>query len=294
MKKLFLFAGLFLAITSVNAQNTDIEDEGVVINGVKWATRNLDAGGKFVENQEDYGAYFQWGRPADGHENPASGTTEELANSDTPGNSLFILLTNENSYGGGNYDWRSPQNNTLWNTGTESAPVKSPNDPSPDGWRVPTNTEMESLLDESKVSRKREGNGYTFTDITGTETDGNSVFLPAAGNRSIDNGRLYSAGDYCYYWSSTPSNMPKDDVGAYHLSFQSEFARTSPEDRAAGLSVRPVAENSGSTATSEILSDGRTITGYYSIMGIKLQDEPASGMYIVVYDNGEAKKVVRQ
>ncbi len=39
-------------------------DQGVVINGVKWATRNLDAGGKFVENQEDYGAYFQWGRPA--------------------------------------------------------------------------------------------------------------------------------------------------------------------------------------------------------------------------------------
>ena len=35
------------------------------------------------------------------------------------------------------------------------------------------------------------------------------------------------------------------------------------------------------------------ITGYYSITGIKLPKEPASGAYIITYDNGEAVKVVR-
>ena len=47
-------------------------EQGIVINGIKWATRNLAAHGKFVENPEDYGALFQWGRKGDGHEQRTS------------------------------------------------------------------------------------------------------------------------------------------------------------------------------------------------------------------------------
>jgi uncharacterized protein (TIGR02145 family) len=36
--------------------------ESVEINGVRWATRNVDAPGTFVPNPEDAGQYYQWDR----------------------------------------------------------------------------------------------------------------------------------------------------------------------------------------------------------------------------------------
>lgn len=79
----------------------------VLINGVCWATRNLDVGGKFVTNPEDYGALYQWGRPADGHESRTSSTTTTLATTDTPGHNKFILAPSSPN------DWRNPQNDKL-------------------------------------------------------------------------------------------------------------------------------------------------------------------------------------
>ena len=35
-------------------------DEGVVINGVRWATRNVDAPGTFAQSPEDAGGFFTW------------------------------------------------------------------------------------------------------------------------------------------------------------------------------------------------------------------------------------------
>ncbi len=37
----------------------------------------------------------------------------------------------------------------------------------------------------------------------------------------------------------------------------------------------------------------KTPVAFYSLMGVKLQDEPASGMYIILYDNGTAEKVTK-
>ena len=35
------------------------------------------------------------------------------------------------------------------------------------------------------------------------------------------------------------------------------------------------------------------IIGYYNILGKKLENEPTSGIYIIVYDNGKTEKVVK-
>ena len=35
-------------------------DKGVVINGVKWATRNVGEPGRFVETYNQTGEYYQW------------------------------------------------------------------------------------------------------------------------------------------------------------------------------------------------------------------------------------------
>ena len=45
--------------------------------------------------------------------------------------------------------------------------------------------------------------------------------------------------------------------------------------------------------TQCIASLPANIIGYYSILGTRLPKEPASGIYIIVYDNGTAEKVVK-
>ena len=59
MRKLFLL--LFaLANISVYSQNTATTDEGVVVGGVRWATRNVASSGSFVANPQDNGGFFTW------------------------------------------------------------------------------------------------------------------------------------------------------------------------------------------------------------------------------------------
>ena len=196
---------------------------GVYINDVCWATRNLDTGGVFVENPEDYGALYQWGRKADGHESRTSGTTTTLATTDTPGHSDFILTDSSP------WDWRNPQNDILWNSGTEIAPVKTANDPCPAGWRVPTQTELASL-----------GSGEWQTTPAGRifSNGSNTLFLPAAGYHSANSSALYNVGSNGAYWSSTVNS-----TNAYNFYFSSSsVSATDNDDRGLGFSVRCVAE----------------------------------------------------
>ena len=204
----------------------------VRINGVCWATRNLDVGGKFVTNPEDYGALYQWGRLADGHESRTSGSTMTVSTTDIPENSNFICTTFNL------FDWRDPQNDKLWNAGTEIAPVKAANDPSPEGYRVPTATEIDKLLDANKVTEQwttlNGAYGYRFTD----KASGNSLFFPAAGGRGNYAPQLYNVGTDGYYWSSSVSNL----LDASELNFGSGYVYRTRAVRSIGKSIRPVAE----------------------------------------------------
>jgi hypothetical protein len=137
-------------------------DEGVVINGVKWATRNVANPGIFVATPEDMGMFYQW-----------NSKTAREATGDTT-----------------NWDSTRPAGD-KWTKA---------NDPSPSGWRVPTIYEIGKLLDTDKVSNEwatQNGiNGRRFTD----KITGNSIFLPAAGRRCHIDGTLLNAGSYGYYW----------------------------------------------------------------------------------------------
>ena len=44
---------------------------------------------------------------------------------------------------------------------------------------------------------------------------------------------------------------------------------------------------------NDLAADGSAVTGYFSILGAKLSEEPASGVFIVKYANGTAVKVVK-
>jgi|GEM_PF-1657739 len=208
--------------------------DGVEINGVVWATRNLAAHGVFVENPEDFGALFQWGRRGDGHEQRNSSTTTTLSTSDVPGHGDFILPPSHTQ------DWRNPQNDALWNADTEP-PVKTASDPCPQGWRVPTKTEFQSLINVNNVYT-------TVNGVDGRIFDNNNdtIFLPAAGFRGIL-GSLFRTGEYGAYWSSTQHSR-SDFNTTYSLDFDNQgIDIPNASTRANGVSVRCVARYASSS-----------------------------------------------
>ena len=130
-------------------------------------------------------------------------------------------------------DWSKVQTDNLWNSGTESSPVKTKYDPCPEGWRVPTYAELDELRNNSFWTTVAGQKGRYFSgDYTCLE-GAPQVFFPAADSRS---GSASDAGDRGYrgdYWSSRPN-------GAYCLDFYSSNANVSSYYRAYGYSVRCV------------------------------------------------------
>ena len=63
MKKFIsILSVAFLATVLFNAcgGNGPTTDDGVLINGVKWATRNVGSAGTFVKSPQDFGNYYTW------------------------------------------------------------------------------------------------------------------------------------------------------------------------------------------------------------------------------------------
>ncbi|MEA3508406.1 MAG: FISUMP domain-containing protein, partial [Synergistota bacterium] len=187
--------------------------EDVVANpttGEIWMDRNLGAS-QVADSSTDvdaYGDLYQWGRGTDGHQIRTSGTTSTLATSDTPGHGDFIINSSSP------YDWRSPQNDNLWQG------VSGTNNPCPSGYRLPTEAELDA-----------ERQSWSSNDAAGAFAS--PLKFPVAGNRSNNNGSLYYTGSDGSYWSSTV-----DGAGASHLHFYSSGADVGSYRRARGVSVR--------------------------------------------------------
>ena len=184
----------------------EVSVDGVLINGVVWATRNVDMPGTFAASPESFGMFYQWNKKIGWSEN------DPLVNSN----------------GGTTWD-NSNESGTTWTAA---------NDPSPAGWRVPTIEECESLLDETKVTSEwitQNGvNGKKFTDKA---TNAN-IFLPAADYRNpFGSGTLDRYGNIGYYWSTVTSAS-----NAIAMYFYSSGQSTGGSLKYYGFSVRCVAE----------------------------------------------------
>ncbi len=173
-KKLLISFGLLLivGIATISFYSCGKKEEGVVINGVRWATCNVDKPNKFATNPKDAGMLYQWNRKI--------------------GWSAADPMKNSNG-------------KTKWDASiSESDTWENANNPCPAGWRLPTLDEIKSLLDEDKVSYERiveEGMvGARFTD----KATGNSIFLPLVNYRGGAEGTLTTAvSSSGFYWSST-------------------------------------------------------------------------------------------
>ena len=99
----------------------------------------------------------------------------------------------------------------AWNSGTEAAPVKTGNDPCPQNYRIPTRTELQSLLDGTTKSEIG-----TFSDsptnfsaakvYTSNRNSSVKLTFPAIGARNAAAGRVNNRGISPHVWTSTASD----------------------------------------------------------------------------------------
>ena len=177
-------------------------------SGLKWATCNVGS-----DSPEGYGDYFAWGET----ETKAEYTEE---------NSLTYGLSNSELESQGYID---SEGNLTASHDAATANWGAP-------WRIPTETEMGELVDNCTWEWTTQ-NGVNGYKVTGS--NGNSIFLPAAGDRYwsslIDDG---SNGDY---WGSTPFSGYYDDY-ACSLSFNYGLEDVRHYSRYLGFPVRPITE----------------------------------------------------
>ncbi|QDK82145.1 hypothetical protein EXU85_27460 [Spirosoma sp. KCTC 42546] len=174
------------------------------------------------------GDYYQWGRPKDGHQLKNSPTTTTLSATGIPGNNRFIL----SGSGITPSSWMVSQDYSLWGF------LKTPNDPCPAGYKVPTSSQWSAIgLLRSFVWT---GNGSKV---------GSSLYLPAAGWRDGTNAPggelLYFEGQTGYYWtSSSITGSGAQPIGFYFRSTTFFLGMNNIIDMPAGrgLSIRCIAE----------------------------------------------------
>ena len=178
--------------------------------------RNLGASqvATAYNDEAAYGDLYQWGRGTDGHEKRNSPTTTTLSSSDTPGHGSFILAPNPPN------DWRSSQNDNLWQG------VNGTNNPCPNGFRLPTESEWEA-----------ETGTWSSSDSAGAFAS--PLKLVMSGWRNFYNGTLNSVGLFGSYWGSSTLDGDKlDGDNACGLGFDSVALDIGSNYRALGLSIR--------------------------------------------------------
>ena len=199
--------------------------------GKTWMDRNLGASQVATSStdQNAYGDLYQWGRRADGHQCRTSPTTATLSSVDQPAHGNFILAPNAP------FDWRSPQNNNLWQG------VNGVNNPCPSGYRVPTETE----LNNERLSWGQNNNVGAFVS---------PLKWTMAGNRNGSSGVIGGVGTHGDYWVSSVSS-PNSRM----LLFGTIDATINDYYRANGFTVRCIKETTGSVGA--INCNGTTQSG---------------------------------
>ncbi|MGN0186457.1 MAG: hypothetical protein ACI392_01755 [Paludibacteraceae bacterium] len=227
MKKIAFFmcclcAALFMSCTKTTGTENghDWVDLGLP-SGTKWATCNVGA-----STPEEYGDYFAWGETE----------TKSTYDRDT-----YKWIHEDKWFH--HDEWFHEEAFIKYNTDAYSGKVdnKTVLDPEDDAahanwggaWRMPTDPEWTEL---------RENCEWTWTTLNGvngyevkSKTNGNSIFLPAAGFRYGDD----FLSDYGNYWSSS---LAYGSGCACNVLFVSDYLERDLDygGRCNGQSVRPV------------------------------------------------------
>lgn len=196
---------------------TAVVDVTNPVTGKTWMDRNLGASRVATSNRDlsAMGDLFQWGRRADGHQcrNTAenlSGVITTLSNNDVPQHYYFISST---TYG----DWRYPQNDNLWQG------VNGLNNPCPNGYRIPTATELQTEYQSWNAGNPDGGFAsllkFTTTGVRSVQDRNNTVNLNEG-----------------HYWSSTSHVNSNGTIKLLFNSTGQSGITSSP--RSDGLAIR--------------------------------------------------------
>ena len=218
--------------------------KGIAVGNTVWAPVNCGYKAATSESKGfPYGKLYQWGRKyGQGYKESYDESVPELVEgpvmpsvAQSEENSNKFYYTSESPY-----DWSKVQKDDLWNSGTESSPVKTKYDPCPEGWRVPTYAELDRLNNSysSFITVGDQKGRYFCGDYTYLD-NAPQVFFPAAGYRYHNDGTAYSRGTYGYYWPSTPTG---DHAWYLVFHFGSSNISVNNPHRSNGYSVRCVQE----------------------------------------------------
>ena len=204
-------------------------------SGLLWATCNVGA-----DNPEDYGDYFAWGETQPKDTYSWSNYQYCMGSSTT-----LTKYCNNSSYGYNGFT----DNLTTLLPEDDAATANWGND-----WRMPTKEEFQELYNNTTVTWTTQNgvNGRLFT-----ASNGNSLFLPAAGYRGSSS--LDYAGSYGYYWSS--SLYTGSPLNAWALDFSSDDCNMYYGSRDYGHSVRPVRVGSFVITATGSPSEGGAVSG---------------------------------
>ena len=183
-------------------------------SGIKWATFNVGA-----TKPEEYGGYYAWGETEE--KKTPDWITYKWCNGSATSMTKYCISS---SYG-------TVDNKTVLDPEDDVAHVKWGGN-----WRMPTLDEQKELLNNCTWTWTTQNgvNGYRVT----SKTNGNSIFLPAAGYRDCTG--LNDRGSYAYYWSS--SLFSSYSNYACNLYFYSDNRDWDSYNRYYGQSVRPVCD----------------------------------------------------
>lgn len=183
-------------------------------SGTLWATCNVGASAV-----EDYGYYFAWGetQPKDFY----NWSTYRHCKGDE---STFTKYCSNSDYGNNGFT----DNLTTLQPADDAATANWGG-----SWHIPTKEEWQELYDNTTKSwvSKNGVNGCQFS-----ATNGNSIFLPAAGDSMEDS--FYHLTTDGYYWSSTLYLENNNGAWSYHS--QSGTYKSAADYRRVGEPVRPV------------------------------------------------------
>ena len=183
---------------------------------VRWASMNVGA-----TAPEEYGNYYAWGEIAT--KTTYDWSTYKYANGS------YTTLTKYCSDANYGKDGFTDELTTLKAADDAASQIWGGN------WRMPTKDEWQELIDNCDWT------WATLNGVNGFEvkaTNGNSIFLPAAGCRY--RGVLYDAGSNGSYWSSS---LDTDGPGrAQYVDFDSDDHGAGNYGRGYGQSVRAVSK----------------------------------------------------
>ena len=181
--------------------------------GQVWMDRNLGASQVATSPTDSaaYGDLYQWGRGADGHQLRTSGTIDVTSDTDDPGHDDFIIY-GTTTY----YDWRSPQNDSLWQG------VGGTNNPCPAGFRLPTDLELETEM-------------LTWSSLDEIGAFDSPLKLTVAGIRKGGDGMIVHNGGGGWYYSGSVTSGRANTLTIYYGDAYMEYGLA---PRSYGASVR--------------------------------------------------------